>query len=52
VTCGYPGGVCTHVGALHQSCTDYEVEPFGFYLFEHVFDRDIGFAYTSGEDCR
>jgi hypothetical protein len=50
VECGFPGGACTvHHGK--EVCTSYEVEPWGFYLLENVFSRDIGFAYSSGEDC-
>lgn len=53
VDCGFPGGTCTHAGHLRgELCTDYEVEPWGFYLIEHVVHRDVGFAYSSGEDCR
>jgi hypothetical protein len=52
VECGYPGGECRHTGSFHRTCTDYEVEPFGFYLIEHLVGRDVGFAYTSGEECR
>ena len=51
VECGYPGGVC----ALHQGrdvCTSYEVEPLGFYGIEMVLGRDVGFAYSRGDDCR
>jgi len=33
-------------------CSTHEVEPLMFYLLERVFDRDIGFAYSSGEECR
>lgn len=48
VPCGYPGGE----PCQRAMCTPYEVEPFGFYLLERAFQRDIGFAYSSGEDCR
>jgi hypothetical protein len=51
VDCGYPEATCGHAGMFHTHCTDYEVEPLGFYLLEYVFKRDIGFAYSSGEDC-
>ena len=51
VDCGFPGNECAHLGGLRLQCRDYEVEPFGFFLLESVFKRDIGFAYTSGEDC-
>jgi hypothetical protein len=52
VECGYPDGRCTTVTSRwRESCTPYEVEPFGFYLIESVAHRDVGFAY-SDEDCR
>ena len=53
VECGYPGGHCQHTGRQRREvCTSYEVEPWGFYLLEHVFDRNVGFAYSSEDDCR
>jgi hypothetical protein len=53
VECGYPGAAsCQHEARWRMMCTSYEVEPFGFYLLELAFKRDIGFAYSSGEDCR
>ena len=54
VECGYPGATCaSHPGVLRTvSCTPYELEPWGFSLVEQVLGRDVGFAYTSGEDCR
>lgn len=54
VPCGYPGAVnCQRPGRFPgDRCTPYELEPFGFYLLELWLDRDIGFAYTTGEDCR
>ena len=51
VECGYPGGTCRRTDGKAQ-CTMYEVEPWGFYLIEYVAGRDVGFAYSSGEDCR
>lgn len=52
VDCGFPGGECRRAGHYaHESCVDYEVEPWGFYLIEYVAGRDIGFAYSTGEDC-
>jgi hypothetical protein len=51
VECGFPGAACT-VRHGKEVCTPYEVEPWGFYLLENVLGRDIGFAYTSGEECR
>ncbi len=52
VECGYPGGTCGHAGRFKTTCTDYEIEPLGFYVLELAFDRDVGFAYTTDEDCR
>ncbi len=53
VECGFPGGTCSHAGPRRgELCTSYEVEPWGFYLIEHLAGRDVGFAYSSGEDCR
>jgi hypothetical protein len=53
VECGYPGGTCKSTGTRRgEVCTPYEVEPWGFYLIEYVAGRDLGFAYTSGDDCR
>ena len=51
VECGYPGAFCGHPGILKQTCKPYELEPLGFYMLERVTDRDIGFAYTTGEEC-
>ena len=50
VECGYPGGTCERI-VDNRTCRAYEIEPFGFYLLENVFDRDIGFAYSHGDDC-
>ena len=50
VECGYPAGTCERV-IDHHTCHAYEMEPFGFYLLELVFSRDIGFSYSSGDDC-
>jgi hypothetical protein len=50
VECGYPGAACT-VRQGHETCTHYELEPWGFYLLENMLGRDVGFAYTSGDDC-
>lgn len=47
VRCGYPGHVCGQV-----NCGYYEVEPWGFYLIEYVVGRNVGFAYSAGDDCR
>lgn len=51
VECGFPGNECTRYLGRTQ-CTGYEIEPLVFSWLEHLFDRDIGFAYKSGEDCR
>jgi len=51
VECGFPGGECRHAGPLHLVCTDAEVEPLGFYVIELVAKRDVGFAYSTDEDC-
>jgi hypothetical protein len=50
VECGYPGGQCTQI-IDHEECAAYELEPLGFSLLERVFDRNIGFAYSSGIAC-
>ena len=53
VVCGYPNaGDCQRKGPFATMCTAYEVEPFAFYLIELVAKRDVGFAYSSGSDCR
>ncbi len=53
VDCGYAGADgCQTQGKWRTMCTVYEVEPLGFYFLELVFRRDIGFAYSTGEDCR
>lgn len=52
VECGYPGATCAHVGRARTMCTSYEIEPLGVYLIELVAQRDVGFAYESGDDCR
>ena len=51
VDCGYPGAVC-RVTRGKQVCTAWEIEPWGFYLLENLLGRDVGFAYSSGDDCR
>jgi hypothetical protein len=51
VECGYPGAECAErVG--REQCTRYDIEPWLFYGLEHVFSRDVGFAYSSSQDCR
>jgi hypothetical protein len=51
VECGYPGGACGRIGMFKQVCKAYELEPLGFFLIEKLAERDVGFAYKSGEDC-
>jgi len=50
--CGYPGAHCGRTGAFKLTCKYYELEPLAFYLLEKLLDRDVGFAYSSGEECR
>jgi len=53
--CSYPGEqtkACRRQNVFHATCTRYEIEPLVFYGIEKLAGRDIGFAYTSGEDCR
>ena len=53
VECGFPGAKCpSHDGVFREVCKDYELEPLGFYLLELVATRNVGFAYSRGEDCR
>jgi len=52
VECGYPGATCGHAGKWRTTCTDFEIEPIGFYVIELAAKRDIGFAYSAGDDCR
>lgn len=52
VECGYPGGDCGREGAFHRWCRSYELEPLGFWVIELIAKQDVGFAYSSGEDCR
>jgi hypothetical protein len=52
VECGSPGATCGHGGRGRTMCTGYEIEPLGVYLIELVAQRDVGFAYESGDDCR
>ena len=51
VECGFPGTECVETVGREQ-CTRYEIEPWLFYGLEHVFNRNVGFAYSSGQDCR
>jgi hypothetical protein len=48
--CGYPGAQCQRIVG-GEGCY-YEIEPLVFYLVEYIAKRDIGFAYSSGDDCR
>jgi hypothetical protein len=52
VECGFPGATCGHTGRWRTTCTDYEIEPLGVYVIELVVKRDVGFAYSAGEDCQ
>lgn len=52
VECGFPGNECLRYGRAKLVCRDYEVEPIAFFLLERFFERDIGFAYSTGETCR
>jgi hypothetical protein len=54
VECGYAGATaCSHAGTRPgEHCADYKVEPWGFYLLESVFDRSVGWPYSTDEDCR
>jgi hypothetical protein len=52
VDCGVPGAGCGHAGRWRTICISYEVEPLGFYLIELVARRDVGFAYSAGDECR
>jgi hypothetical protein len=51
VECTFPGQECAQIVG-REKCTRYEIEPWVFYGLEHLLDRDIGFAYSSGDDCR
>ena len=52
VECTYPGASCAHAGRGRAICHDFEIEPLGFYVIELVAHRDVGFAYSAGDDCR
>jgi hypothetical protein len=52
VECSYPGATCGHAGRWRTTCTSFEIEPLGFYVIELLAKRDIGFAYSVGDDCR
>jgi hypothetical protein len=51
VMCGVPDTDCPVTNQYREVCRSYELEPFGFYLLELAFKRNVGFAYSSGEDC-
>jgi hypothetical protein len=51
VECGYPGARCAKAVGK-EVCTRSELEPWGFYLIESVVGRDVGFAYSTTDDCR
>ena len=51
VECGYPGAYCGRI-VDKEKCVRYDVEPWGFYLLEVVFKTNIGFAYSSEEECQ
>ena len=52
IECSYPGARCGHTGRRGMPCTTYQVEPLGFYLIELAVERNVGFAFETGEDCR
>lgn len=51
VDCGYPGANCKQAGGGGKTCVPYDVEPLGFYLIEYVVGHDVGFTYSTGDDC-
>jgi hypothetical protein len=51
VDCGVPDVQCNRRDSLGLLCHGYELEPWGFYGLELVTHRDIGFAYSHGEEC-
>jgi len=52
VECSYPGETCGHAGRWRTTCTDFEIEPLGLYVIELIAHRNVGFAYSTGDDCR
>lgn len=52
VECGYPGGTCSRPASFGRTCVDKELEPFGFYLLELLVEDDVGFAYSTTEQCK
>lgn len=51
VPCGYPGATECSELVREFHCKTYEVEPLGFYLLEHLWGGNVGFAYSRGTDC-
>jgi len=51
VECGYAGATGCGKIVDHRQCTPYDVEPWGFYLIEHLAKSNVGFAYSHGDDC-
>jgi hypothetical protein len=51
VDCGVPDVRCDRRSALGLLCHAYELEPWGLYGLELVMHRDVGFAYSRGEEC-
>lgn len=51
IECRSAGAHCA-ASPRAAACATYEIEPFGFYLAELVVDRNVGFAYETGGDCR
>jgi hypothetical protein len=52
VECGFPGAHCERIGRGGATCTRHDLEPWGFYLIESLAHQDVGFAYSSDDDCR
>lgn len=50
VECGYPAAAACSIVIKYVSCTPYEVEPWGFFLIEHLVKMNVGFAYKRA-DC-
>lgn len=51
VECGFPGAHCGRIAGKDR-CTRFDVEPWGFYLIETLAKTNVGFAYSSQEECR
>lgn len=52
VECGYPNAPHCERIVDKERCVAYEIEPWGFYLIEHLVGGNVGFAYVSEEECR